>query len=309
MRSFAPRPAAGRPPRSAKHTPPNRIPAARSRATGEHAAATRRESRFQHDFSRVPVSARRASASGERAGAPGGGREWLPITGGPPLRAGTPGGRLNPGGTLPYREATELAECIRIMGDADYCRHEVLGDPLPPYLQKSTVSGPTALNNGGFSWGVQWSLANVTSHTNGWIVQHVMVTQDIEDGAGSTVTPGQGGYDGLETSWYPIWEAWQVRNGQVFVGGTTAPHKADTYGQPPVGAGTRGTTSVVGRADFYPHLTLPASFVATHGPPAWALPVTTTDPALTGGTRALDHNLTATWDSVGGTGVTTLTTV
>lgn len=38
------------------------------------------------------------------------------------------------GGVLPYREATELVDCIRIMGpeSADLCRHEVLGTPLPP---------------------------------------------------------------------------------------------------------------------------------------------------------------------------------
>ncbi|MEQ8963027.1 MAG: DUF4157 domain-containing protein, partial [Coleofasciculus sp. C2-GNP5-27] len=38
------------------------------------------------------------------------------------------------GGTLPYREATELVECIRIMGEENsaYCRHEVLGEPMPP---------------------------------------------------------------------------------------------------------------------------------------------------------------------------------
>ncbi len=35
--------------------------------------------------------------------------------------------------TLPYREATELLRCIQIMGPANdaYCRHEVLGEPMP----------------------------------------------------------------------------------------------------------------------------------------------------------------------------------
>lgn len=35
--------------------------------------------------------------------------------------------------TLPYREATQLLRCIQIMGPANdaYCRHEVLGEPLP----------------------------------------------------------------------------------------------------------------------------------------------------------------------------------
>lgn len=47
------------------------------------------------------------------------------------------------GSTLPYREETELAECIRIMGDANaaYCRQTVLGE-LPP----TPVRGPSSLS-------------------------------------------------------------------------------------------------------------------------------------------------------------------
>ena len=38
-----------------------------------------------------------------------------------------------PHSTLPYREATELLRCIQIMGPENdaYCRHEVLGEPMP----------------------------------------------------------------------------------------------------------------------------------------------------------------------------------
>jgi hypothetical protein len=32
------------------------------------------------------------------------------------------------GGTLPFRESRDLLECIRIMGDPEYCRQEVLGE-------------------------------------------------------------------------------------------------------------------------------------------------------------------------------------
>ena len=123
------------------------------------------------------------------------------------------------------------------------------------------------------------------------------------------IVPGDGGYGGLRTSWYPLWEAWQVRGGAVFVGGSTTSHNADTYGQDSVGPDTKGTTEVVGRADFYPNLTLPADFTVRNAAPAWALPATNTDPNLTGGTGALDHNLTATWDAVNGSGSTAATTV
>jgi hypothetical protein len=42
-----------------------------------------------------------------------------------------------------------------------------------PRLTKSTVSGPTGLNNGEFSWGARWAIAGGGTTTNGWIVQHV----------------------------------------------------------------------------------------------------------------------------------------
>ncbi|MDR4484434.1 MAG: hypothetical protein R3B95_14700 [Nitrospirales bacterium] len=51
------------------------------------------------------------------------------------------------GGTLPYREATALLDCIRIMGEqnAAYCRQEVLGEAPPQPIQPThhLVSGIT----------------------------------------------------------------------------------------------------------------------------------------------------------------------
>lgn len=252
-------------------------------------------------------SATALPASGEMAG--GGqneGEDWLPTTG--------DDNGVGRGGTLPYREATNLLECMRIMGDEAYCRQTVLGEapglaPPQAILQKTTVSGPSTRNNGGFSWGSRWSLQNATASTNGWIVQHVAVTQNVTDAAGTAVVTGQGGFGGLSTSWYPLWEGWQVRGGQVFIGGGNSPHGADTYAQAAVGANTQGTTSIAGRANFYPNLTLPVSFTVRNAAPAWALPVTNTDPAVIGGTGPLSHSLTATWDGVIGNGATTLTTV
>jgi hypothetical protein len=183
-------------------------------------------------------------------------------------------------------------------------------------LKKTTVSPLQTQKNGGFNWGVRWSIDNATPSTTGWIVQHVVVRHNVEawhppllQGATMPIVPGQGGYGGLSASWYPLWEAWQVRGGAVFVGGSASPHNADTYGQNPVGPNTKGTTEVAGRADFYPNLTLPGAFTVRNAAPAWALPVTNTNPNLTGGTGALDHNLTATWEGVSGTGATAATTV
>ena len=57
------------------------------------------------------------------------------------------------GSTLPYRQATELLECIRIMGEAnrDYCREVVLGEkPTPveetPKWTRKRTRGPTLLD-------------------------------------------------------------------------------------------------------------------------------------------------------------------
>jgi hypothetical protein len=183
-------------------------------------------------------------------------------------------------------------------------------------LKKTTVSPLSTTSNGGFNWGVQWSIVNATSSTNGWIVQYVLVRQNVEafhppllPGITMPIVPGEGSYGGLRASWYPIWEAWAVRGGAVFVGGSTSAHHADTYGQGAVGANTRGTTEVVGRANFYPNLNLSEDFTVRDTAPAWSLPVTNTDPSLTGGTGSLDHNLTAKWDGVNGTGATSATTV
>lgn len=263
------------------------LSAGKGSTTGEFAG-------FDHDLGRVPVFVRQRredrqalQASGEMAeGSLNEGEEWLPATG----------------------EGMTAAKRVSGGDSADVAR-EPGGAAPQPNLRKTTVDPLRTQNNGGFSWGVRWSIQNASGSTNGWIVQHVLVRQNVTNTAGSPVVPGQGSYGGLRTSWYPLWEAWQVRAGNIFVGGSASAHNADTYAQGAVGAGTKGKTEVAGRADFYPNLTLPASFTVRNTAPAWALPATNTDPGLAGGTGALDHNLTATWDSVSGTGATTATTV
>ncbi|MBS1911264.1 MAG: hypothetical protein JST22_04705 [Bacteroidetes bacterium] len=179
----------------------------------------------------------------------------------------------------------------------------------PKRLHKTTVAGPTTGNNGAYSWGVQWSVQHADASTNGWIVQKLDVQHNVHDAAGGVVTPGTGGYGGFPRTYCPYWEAWQVRNGSVYVGGSALPHHADTFAQGAVGANTRGRTREIGRANFYPNLVLPAAFTVKPGHPAGSLPNTNADPGLHGGTGELAHTLSATWDSVHGTGATTATTV
>ncbi|MBA3946492.1 MAG: DUF4157 domain-containing protein [Herpetosiphonaceae bacterium] len=49
------------------------------------------------------------------------------------------------GGTVPYREATELSDCIRVLGEgsAAYCRQLVLGEPVPPRPTQHQLPGIT----------------------------------------------------------------------------------------------------------------------------------------------------------------------
>ncbi len=178
-----------------------------------------------------------------------------------------------------------------------------------PVLRKTTVAGPTSSNCGGANWGVQWSIDNATTATDGWIVQNVNVAINAKDCTNVSVDAKAKTGGGFDPSWFPFWEAWQVRGGNVFVGGSTSAHSADTYNLPPIGDNTKGTSQVTAKAEFFPGATLPTGFTPRNSPPAMSLPYTQTNPSLTGGTGALDHNMTATWDCCQPNKTTTVTTV
>jgi hypothetical protein len=92
-------------------------------------AAPGRPAAFAAAFGKVPVQA-----------APGALLQRAPLI--PPDREPPPPRR---GGPLPFREATELADCIRIMGEANaaFCRQEVLGEPQPPAPTHHQLPGIT----------------------------------------------------------------------------------------------------------------------------------------------------------------------
>jgi len=163
-----------------------------------------------------------------------------------------------------------------------------------PLLRKRTVTGPTAMDCGGFSWGAQWYLDNADS-TSGFVVQHVRVTLNVKDCSDNPVDVKARTGGVVDPAFWPLWEAWEVRNGSVFVGTSTTPHRADTYSVPAMGDGTKGSIEILGNADYYPGLTLPSSLTVRNAPPAGGLPVTNSDPGLSGGTGPLAHNLTANW--------------
>ena len=164
----------------------------------------------------------------------------------------------------------------------------------PSRLEKTTVTGPTAVDCGGFDWIVQWLLDNPTKK-GGWVVQNLDVKFDVKDCSDKAVDVKA--TTTVDPAAWPYWEAWQINKGQKV---TTYAEKGDTkddeYTLPAMGDNTKGTIRYIGTANFYDGLTLPKSLTPDPNSPAGILPVSRADPGLTGGTGALAHNLTATWD-------------
>lgn len=168
-------------------------------------------------------------------------------------------------------------------------------------MSYTTVSGPTANDPGGFSWVVQWKL-DAPSPAGGWIVQGVTVTADVTDKAGKVIEAGADARFGY-------WEAWQVNKGKsVTTYAETGDTADDTYARPKSANDTKGTIKVFGSAEFYEGLTLPSAFAPDTSSPAGILPIVRAKPTLAGGTGAISHNLTATWDATAGNTKTTITT-
>jgi hypothetical protein len=103
-------------------------------------------SRFAHDFSRIPVHSSQVRAHAAPKEPPSLRSRDLEVSEGAerrgmdreppgPSQADTAPTRTH-GSTLPHREATELLDCVRIMGEANaaYCRQQVLGEAPPPPL-------------------------------------------------------------------------------------------------------------------------------------------------------------------------------
>jgi hypothetical protein len=164
----------------------------------------------------------------------------------------------------------------------------------PPKLSKKTVSGPTGSDCGGFKWVVQYELDKKTTK-GGWVVQRVDLPFDIKDCGGKAIDPAKRSW--FLPSWYPYWEAWQInKDQQVTTYAEKGDFEDDTFATSSPGNDTKGSVTEKGTAEFYDGLTLPSSFKVTNKAPMWILPTTNSAPTLTGGTGAISHNLTATWD-------------
>jgi hypothetical protein len=162
--------------------------------------------------------------------------------------------------------------------------------PSTPSLTFRTRGSINKNDCGGFEWEIGWRVKNATNMTNGVIVQKVEVARDVKDCSNSPIAYNG---KGLDPSWYPVWEAWYVNGGAVTpaVGNVN-----DIYSQNAPGDNTKGSTTVIGTAEYYDGATLPSSFTVTNAAPTWSLPATNSQPTIPGGTGAVDHRLTATWD-------------
>lgn len=188
--------------------------------------------------------------------------------------------------------------CVRNSDGAVVSGHPLTG------VGKTTVAGPTALKSGSFTWVIQWVL-DKPSPKGGCIVQGVHTTIDVKDDKGAKVDVKA--KTGVNPANWPLWELWEVNKGQkVTTYAETGDTADDTYAMPTMGAKTKGSISIQGSAEFYEGLAKPSTFKATPGSPAGILPIMRSAPTLAGGTGAISHNLTATWDSTGGDETTTV---
>ena len=103
----------------------------------------------------------------------------------------------------------------------------------------------------------------------------------------------------VDPSWWPLWEAWEFTNGDVWVGSASrkVPHQADTFAMPDFGDCTKGTITIKGEVKAIIGFVLPKDMAPRNKPPAEDLPYTQQEPlAWAGAHYGAAHTLTADWD-------------
>jgi hypothetical protein len=163
----------------------------------------------------------------------------------------------------------------------------------PPKLTKKQL-GWQDLGCGSFKHDIRWELDKATSK-GGLVVQKVEWMYDVK-------SCDEKKLDMAGISWYqdyqsPYWEAWEIRKGQKV---TTHAERGvpmdDQFSAPSPGEKTKGKVLVTGTPEFYDGMKLPPDFKATGKPPAGILPMTRTDPTLTGGSGTILHSFGMEWD-------------
>ena len=155
-------------------------------------------------------------------------------------------------------------------------------DDNPPTLGMTAVAGPSKTDCGGMDWRIDWTL-DKPAPKGGAIVQEV-----VHDATFFNCGPG-----GVR---YPdrYWEMWTVKKGKTRPVELNADYD-DVFNFSPSNLAKRGTFTMSGVADFYPGQS-PGGFKVDLKSPAKFLPMTRTDPKLTGGTGPVSRSMTAEWN-------------
>ncbi|MBD2773377.1 eCIS core domain-containing protein [Iningainema tapete] len=246
------------------------------------------EPRFGHDFSSVRVHSEVSRAAPMQVKA-----AFKTIAGLSLTETDLLGGSQEGNGTtLPYQEANELLECIRIMGadNAAFCRDAV--SQLPPntltrsaiVILENGITSPTFNPCGQFTWDVGWN----TTGRNGFIVQeinNVYNTQNCNGTPNNTVraTPR-------------YWEAWLVDGS-----GTVTPNVGSTNDiwRRPNRPNTRGNWSMTANVYWANSLDPAAHFSGGNVADAGILLSTTTRPTNLA-SSLLTRKAGGTWDCCNG---------
>jgi len=210
------------------------------------------------------------------------------------------GGTESGSGTTSYAESNELLECIRIMGqeNAEFCREQAR-DPAnraPQSARVATASdtaGPPAFSPcGRFVWHVAFR----TSGRNGFLVQEIVNTYQVQSCAGVAIPNPH------PTPRY--YEAWQVD-----ASGTVTPNVGPTNDmwERPARPNTKGSWSMTGNVHWAANLEPAAGFgVGNVGDAGPILRSTLTRPTNIAN-PILTRRRGGTWDCCGGSNTHTPT--
>ncbi|MEZ4361326.1 MAG: DUF4157 domain-containing protein [Kofleriaceae bacterium] len=172
-------------------------------------------------------------------------------------------------------------------------RHQCSGGTPPATMTLSPVTitvtqAPLALTQrGSAEYKVRWS---VGGGKNGWVIQHVRFRPAIKNAAGADIA--------AKNISLEYWEAWQVRNGSVFVGSSASAHSADTFRTISEDPNTKGQVDVIGKVAFVEGYDLQEPPWGHTVAPAGALPTMTSAPAGWSDGSAQDHTMRVNYDDV-----------
>lgn len=140
---------------------------------------------------------------------------------------------------------------------------------------------------GSAEYKVHWS---VGGKQNGWVIQHVKFTGKVKDHRNADVAITD---EGLE-----YWEGWQVRDGDVFIGGGTRAHQTDTFRTANQPKKTKGHVEIIGKVAFVEDYKLKTPPWGHSVAAAGALPTVTSAPEGWSDGNAQSHTLKVRYDDI-----------